>query len=145
MTLGIYNLLCNKFDRCKSLDIEITFETMLNFKDIKMDTYELSRILGILLDNSIEAASNSNEKLIYVCFRDEPNNHRHCISIENSYENKNVKIDSIFTKNQTDKENHSGLGLYEVSRLLNKKHNNNLNLFTSKNDKFFKQQLEIYY
>jgi len=35
-----------------------------------------------------------------------------------------------------------GLGLWEIRKIL-KKHNN-LNLFTSKDDKFFKQQLEIY-
>lgn len=35
-----------------------------------------------------------------------------------------------------------GLGLWEIRQIL-KKHNN-LNLYTSKDDKFFKQQLEIY-
>lgn len=35
-----------------------------------------------------------------------------------------------------------GLGLWEIRQIL-KKHNN-LNLYTSKDDKLFKQQLEIY-
>lgn len=35
-----------------------------------------------------------------------------------------------------------GLGLWEIRQIL-KKHNN-LNLYTSKDDEFFKQQLEIY-
>lgn len=35
-----------------------------------------------------------------------------------------------------------GLGLWEIRQIL-KKHNN-LNLYTSKDDNFFKQQLEIY-
>ena len=35
-----------------------------------------------------------------------------------------------------------GLGLWEIRQIL-KKHNN-LNLYTSKDEKFFKQQLEIY-
>lgn len=36
-----------------------------------------------------------------------------------------------------------GLGLYEVRKILNR--NNNLNLFTTKNSEYFRQQLEIYY
>ena len=41
------------------------------------------------------------------------------------------------------KENHTGLGLWEVRKIIKK--NNNINLHTSKNDKYFSQTLEIYY
>ena len=45
-------------------------------------------------------------------------------------------------KSKNGKENHTGLGLWEIRKIL--KRNNNLNLFTTKNDKYFTQQFEIY-
>ena len=56
-------------------------------------------------------------------------------------------MDRIFEKGYTSKsdedgKNH-GLGLWEVRKLLRK--NNNLNLFTTKDNNMFKQQLEIYF
>ena len=48
-----------------------------------------------------------------------------------------IEIDKVEEDNKI-----HGLGLWEVRKILNK--NNNLNLFTSKDNKFFKQQLEIY-
>ena len=52
-------------------------------------------------------------------------------------------FDNIFNKGISGKENHSGLGLWEIRQILKK--NNNINLHTTKNDKYFSQQLEIYY
>ena len=65
--------------------------------------------------------------------------------IEKTYKNKNINIDKIFEKDFSNKskDTNSGLGLWEVRQILKK--NNNLNLFTSKNDEFFSQQFEIYY
>lgn len=45
-------------------------------------------------------------------------------------------------KGFSSKPNNTGLGLWEIRQIL--KRNNNLNLFTTKNSEFFKQQLEIY-
>ena len=64
------------------------------------------------------------------------------IYTENTYSDKNVDINKIFDKGVTGKENHTGLGLWEIRKIL--KRNNNLNLYTTKNDKYFTQQFEIY-
>ena len=61
---------------------------------------------------------------------------------KNTYQNKNIDMDQIFEKGFSGKKNHTGLGLWEIRKIIKK--NNNLNLFTSKTDKFFSQQLEIY-
>ena len=65
--------------------------------------------------------------------------------IENTYLIKNVDIDRIFDKDYSTKSKttNSGLWLWEVRQVLKK--NNNLNLFTTKNEEFFVQQFEIYY
>ena len=107
-----------------------------------MNVYEFARILGILLDNAIEASSECEEKIINVTFREDFKNNRQLIIVENTYNNKNVDTEKIFCKGISGKENHTGLGLWEVRNILGK--NNKSNLFTSKTDKFFSQQLELY-
>lgn len=139
---GIYNLLTNKYYEAESKGIKVNMTFLLDLSTLKMKIYEFARILGILLDNAIEASSECTEKIINITFRNDEKNNRQLIIIENTYNNKDVDTTRIFGKGITEKENHTGLGLWEVQNILKK--NNNLSLFTSKNNKFFSQQLEIY-
>ena len=97
------------------------------------------------MDNAIEAASECEEKIIQVSFRKEENRNRILMIIENTYSNKDIDTERIFEKDFStkSKKTNSGLGLWEVRQILKK--NNNLNLFTTKNEEFFIQQFEIYY
>lgn len=140
---GIYNLINTEYHRAIEKDITVNIHFLLDLSKLDIKTYEFSRMLGILLDNAIEAASECEEKTINIDFRDEPKRHRGIISIENTYKNKDVDIDKIFEKGVSSKKHPSGIGLYEVREYIRK--SNNLNLFTTKNDNFFRQQLEIYY
>ena len=140
---GIYNLLTKKYLKAEQSGIKLSIEAFLDFNKLQMNIYSFTRILGIFLDNAIEAASKTDKKIINIYFRDDKHNNRQLAIIENSYSDKNIDIEEIFKKNKTYKENHSGLGLFEVRKLLKK--NNNLNLYTCKDNNFFKQQLEIYY
>ena len=124
-------------------DIKVSITFLLDLNTITMKIYEFARILGILLDNAIEAASECEEKAINIVFRDDQKNNRNIILVENTYKNKDVNIDNIFGKGVSGKENHTGLGLWEIREILKK--SNNLNLYTSKTEKYFSQQLEIYY
>ena len=108
-----------------------------------MPIYEFSRIIGILIDNAIEAAKECEEKIVNLIFRASPRNSVQIITIENTYKDKNIKLDNIFNKGFSGKNNHSGIGLWEVKQI-EKKHNN-IVLHTTKDSKYFKQQLEIYY
>lgn len=139
---AIYSILASKYHIADSKGITINFEIFLDLNTLRMNIYEFTRILGILLDNAIEASSECEEKLINIYIRNETNRKRQVVIIENTYNNKDVDIDQIYEKAFTTKLNNTGLGLWEVRKILQK--NNNLNLFTSKNDKFFSQQLEIY-
>ena len=107
-----------------------------------MKIYDFTRILGILLDNAMDAAVECNRKIINVTFRKDMSNNMILVIIQNTYNNKDVNTEEIYQKGITSKENHSGLGLWKVRQIL--MHNNNLNLFTTKNDEFFTQQFEIY-
>lgn len=142
---AIYNILATKYYVADELNVQINLDIFLDLKEIEkyMKIYEFTRILGILLDNAIEAAKECDEKIINVTFRKEESRHRILVIIENTYVNKDVNIDQIFEKGVSSKQGNSGLGLWKIRQILKK--NNNLNLFTTKNNEFFKQQFEIYY
>lgn len=140
---AIYSILSSKYHKANNLGIKINLEFFVDLNDFNINSYEFSRILGILLDNAIEACSECEEKIINIHFRNEYNKNRNIIIISNTYKNKDINIDEIFEKGKSGKPNHSGLGLWEVRQYIKK--NNNLNLYTTKDNKYFIQQLEIYY
>lgn len=140
---GIYNLLTTKYSEAEENGIKVNLTFLLDLNELHMKIYEFARILGILLDNAIDAASECDEKVLNIVFRNEAKNNRNIILIENTYKDKNVDLNQIFNKGITGKENHTGLGLWEIRQILKK--NNNVNLYTNKNEKYFTQQLEIYY
>lgn len=139
---GIYNLLIKKYDKAESKNIKFNMTFLLDLTTLRMKIYEFARILGILLDNAIEASSESDEKVINLIFKDDTENNRQLIIIENTYKDKNINTEKIFEKGVSSKENHTGIGLWEVRKLISK--NNNVNLHTSVTEKYFSQQLEIY-
>lgn len=141
---AIYHLLATKYYEADKKDIQINLNVFLDLNEIesRMKIYDFTRILGILLDNSMDAAVECNKKIINVTFRKDMNNDMILVIIQNTYKNKDVDTETIYQKGVTSKENHSGLGLWKVRQIL--MHNNNLNLFTSKDDEFFTQQFEIY-
>lgn len=140
---AIYSILASKYYSADAKGITISLDVFLDLNDLKMQVYEFTRILGILLDNAIEASSECEEKIINITIRNEENKHRQVLIISNTYPNKDVDTEKIYEKAYTTKPNNTGLGLWEVRKILSK--NNNLNLFTTKNSEFFTQQLEIYY
>ena len=67
---------------------------------------------------------------------------RQLLIIENTYADKDVNLEKIFEKSFSTKPHNTGLGLWEIRKILRR--HNNLNLYTTKNEQFFIQQLEIY-
>ena len=108
-----------------------------------MPIYDFSRMIGILIDNAIEAAASTNPKIVKMIFRNSTQSCTQIVKIENTYSNKTIDINKIFKKGISEKKNHSGIGLWEVSQIL--KRNNNIKLITDPNKKYFCQTLEIYY
>lgn len=139
---AIFILISSKYSKALELGIEMNINVFLNLENLNMKIYEFTRILGILLDNSIEAAKECDEKIINIEIRNEVKRNRQILLVENTYLDKNIDTEKIFEKKYSTKQGNSGIGLWEVRQIL--KRNNNLNLFTSKDNRFFKQQLEMY-
>ena len=140
---GIYNLIVSKYKKATDLDITINFEFFFDFDNLHMPIYEFSRILGILLDNAIEATKECKEKQINLIFRESRKQRVQIVIIENTYLNKEIDTKKIFEKGFSGKENHTGIGLWEVNQIIKK--NNNIVLKTTKDEKYFKQELQIYF
>ena len=144
---AIYNVMATKYHKADEIGVQINLGIFIDLNEIEkhMKISEFTRILGILLDNAIEAASECENKIIHVSFRKEPNRRRLLVVIDNTYKNKDINVDKIYEKDFSTKSKptNSGRGLWEVRQILKK--NNNLNLFTTKSEEFFSQQFEIYY
>ena len=140
---AILNLINNKILIAEKNGIKIKLNVYVDLNSLNISTYDLCRILGILIDNAIEACSGCEEKVISIKFLKDKFNNRNLIIIENPYKNYLIDIKKIYEKgfsSKKDKISH-GLGLWKVKQILKK--NKNLNIYTSR-DKLFKQQLEIY-
>lgn len=139
---GIYSLLNNKYFKAYNLGISFDIDVFIDLNNLDVNMYTFSRILGILVDNAIEEAEKCENKVVKLSLRRDYRNNRALIIIENTYLNKDVDLDKIFEKGESGKENHSGIGLWEVKKYVSK--SKNLDLFTSKTNEFFKQELSIY-
>lgn len=141
---AIYHMLATKYYEADKENVEINLNVFLDLNEIetRMKIYDFTRILGILLDNAIEAAKVCEKKVINVIFRKEFSNDMIVVIIQNTYTNKDVDTEDIYKKGVSSKENHSGLGLWKIRQILMR--NNNLNLFTSKDEEYFTQQFEIF-
>lgn len=96
-----------------NLSLELTEE----IDTIYIDSMELCNILGILLDNAIEASFASSEKQLRIAFISK--NSCLFIHIENSTYPINNPLDLLYQQGYTSKgETHSGLGLYQLRLIL---------------------------
>ena len=145
---ALYNLISLKYSSAEEQGISFNINIGVKLDKMQISSYTLTRILGILLDNAIDAAKKCDIKEIY--FEVSPSYEKgkikkHTISVQNTYTNKDVDVDKIREKGYTSKTREKGshgLGLWEVNKILKK--SKNLNLHTTKNDEFFIQELEIY-
>lgn len=131
----------NKYYQASELGITMNFEIFTDLSNINFNIYEFTRILGILLDNAIEAAKDTDEKLIEIIFKSDSK--KQIFIIENSCNDNNISTTKIFEKGYTSKENNSGIGLWKVHKILSK--NTNIDLFTVVKNKKFKQELTVFY
>ena len=141
---AIYSILINKYKIAEKNNIKMNIDILVDFEQINSKIYDISRMLGILLDNAIEATVDCDEKIVNVQFLSDCSNKKDLIIVENTYNDKEIDVERIFQKNFTTKKNkgNSGLGLWEIKKILSK--NIDLDLYTTKNNKMFRQQLEIY-
>lgn len=137
---SIFSLISSKYRLAISNNVAFNFFSNINYQELNMGIYEFSKILGILLDNAIDAAKNSSEREVFVNF-EVSKGLVQTVTIKNSYSNKDIDIKSIFNKGFSTKKIKSGIGLWEVKEIVKRYPKAKIN--TSKDDEFFIQKLVL--
>ncbi len=140
---AIYSMLISKYRLAEKKNINMNIEVLIDLKRFNKKSYKISRMLGILLDNALEACEECDVKTINVQLYKEKSN-KVSIVIENTYKNKDIDTNRIFEKNYTTKKEkgNSGLGLWKVNDIIS--NDMSLDLYTTKDDTHFVQQIEYY-
>lgn len=136
----IYGLLASKFYLGQSKGIKFNIEITSDLENCRLKTYQLCRILGILIDNAIEASEKSPQKHMQIVIKYLPTENEYIIKIENSFSG-DINIQEIFKKGVSSKGDNRGLGLWEVKNITEKY--KYVNLKTKINEKIFIQELTI--
>ena len=118
---AIYGIVGAKYFFANENNISFDIEIITDVKDINFSKIDLSRILGILLDNALEATRKAKEQYIKLEMRFDNRRNADIIRVLNSYDT-NLQIDTnqIFDKGVSSKEIKSGIGLWEVKKIISK-------------------------
>ena len=136
---AVTGLLISKMMYAESLGVEIVLKIRSDVDNMMIHSSHLCEILGILLDNAIEAASLSEEKKVYCKIEESAD--AHIFEITNMV---NALPDSVkmFEKNWSTKGENRGYGLWIAQEIVEKYDNVLLN--TTVDDRYVEQDLLIF-
>lgn len=135
----IKGLITTKIIQAQEKRIPISIEVPDEIDRIDMNTVELSRIIGIIVDNAIEASENLEEPLINIAFID--NEESVTFIVMNKCSNDIPKIHELFEQGFSTKGDNRGLGLSTLKELTDS--NENVLLDTVIENGYFVQKVEI--
>ena len=118
---AIYGIVGAKYFLITEHDITMDLEIVTNIKEINFPMPELSRIFGILLDNAYEATQKCDNPYVKLEMRFDNRKCADIIRIINTYDtNINIDLDNIYKKGVSSKKVKSGIGLWEVNKIISK-------------------------
>ncbi|MDK2587116.1 GHKL domain-containing protein [Romboutsia sedimentorum] len=137
--LELKGIVLAKLIKAEDLGIDINISTYGNIDNININIIDLCRVIGIMLDNCIEASLECNKPNIDICIEKKSN----CTSflISNTYINKIDNIADLFKQDISTKGANRGIGLSNLNEILD---NYEDVCFSVKLDKYFIQKLDIY-
>lgn len=117
----VKSLLLSKMYEASQQYIHCTFECPNVIQNIPMDIFDFVRVLGILIDNALEAAEESKQKELAIAIYQDKEQME--ISIINSCNQAKESISQLTQKGVTTKKGHSGLGLSNIEEINRKNEN----------------------
>ncbi len=137
----IKGLVTTKILQAQEMNISISVEVNEQITKIDMPTIDLSRIIGIIIDNAIEASENIDEDpLIRMAFLKNSDVSVTFI-VMNKCEDDIPRVHTLFQENFTTKKGNSGLGLSTLKEITESK--SNVLLDTTIENNYFVQKVEI--
>lgn len=135
----IYYKIANIKDKNINVQLLISNEVKNEFEKLNSRLYfRTCKVLGIIMDNAIEASSESKEKSILIDIYLEDENI--IFYIENSFDN-NIDLKDITEKGKSSKGDNRGYGLFIANKLI--KENADISLEQNINGKVFVSILTI--
>ena len=132
-------LLSSKLNYANELGIKIELEVSEDISDIHMDITDLSRILGVFLDNAIEGSLETEMPLLQFAIIKETTATAFIIS--NTFIDKHIPYSSLRKMNTSTKGANRGFGLYSAHKIL--ANYDNAFLDTEMSEDRFTQRLKI--
>lgn len=132
---AIYGIVGAKYFTAIDKDIKFELDISTNIANINFSMPDLSRILGIILDNAMEATTKL-EKGRYMKLEMRFDNKKcaDIIRVYNTYDTSiNINTKDVFKKGYSSKEVKSGIGLWEVKKLIDKSGNSQIYASIEKN------------
>ena len=135
---AIYGIVGSKFFLANEQNLPFEFDIVTNIAEIQFPMPDLSRILGILLDNAMEATKKAKKPLIRLEMKFDKRKCADVIRVVNTYDTSiNIDLEAIYKKGFSTKKVKSGIGLWEVKKLVSKVRNAQV-YATIENDKLYK-------
>ncbi|NBJ03876.1 GHKL domain-containing protein [Lachnospiraceae bacterium] len=138
-TTELKSILSAKLLYAIELNINVSIEVTNEIEDIPMDTLDLTRVIGIFLDNAIEAALETDSP--FLSFALVHVDTEYVFIISNSFLEKGVPYASLAQPNVSTKGANRGLGLYNAHEIIAKY--NSVFLDTEIQNEHFVQRLRI--
>lgn len=135
----IKGLIATKLLKAQELGIDVNIEIVDPVEEINMETVDLIRSLGILLDNATEAAMDSEEKKLTLALI--VKNTSITIIVENSFKHNGESISTLFREGYSTKGDNRGIGLSNLKNFVDK--HKNVLLETAIDGNIFTQVLTI--
>lgn len=136
---ALKGLISSKLIYAHELGIHVYIDILDDIEQFYMDMVDLSRVIGIFLDNAIEAASESPEKELRFNAVCQP--HSIAFVISNSFVDHQIPLKKLECMGVSTKGAHRGMGLHNVNTILSQYDNVFKN--TTIADGFFIQNLHI--
>ncbi len=137
--LELKSILYTKLILAVNQDIEVHIDIPDEIDSVHMEPVDLTRMLGIYLDNAIEAALETEHPVLN--FHLGKINQDIVFIISNTFMDKGLSVTQMYKKDVTTKGAGHGIGLYNVSEILNRYHN--IYHETLMEDGLFIQQVRI--
>jgi two-component system sensor histidine kinase AgrC len=134
-------LLATKILMAEELDIAINIEVPDVIEAIDINIIDLTRIIGIIIDNAIEASTEIEERQLNMALLKRKDDSV-LIIVENRANTNAINMNHIFEADYSTKDAHSGMGLTTVRKILNDYSNITMN--TRIENDFFIHELDIH-
>ncbi|MED2041225.1 GHKL domain-containing protein [Bacillus wiedmannii] len=131
----VRSVLRAKVSTAQQQQIKVMLDIPEDIESVSMTIISFIRIISVLVDNAIEEAVHSEEKILQIAFFEMDS--RQYFIVRNSSKSEAIDLQKIYEKNHSSKEVARGYGLFSLKRIMNK--TNNATLETSYIRPYFTQ------